>query len=107
METVHQIIDGRILSKVIDLPKSLQNIFVEIKITPVCEKATPVLTRKQLREQLHGSHTEALSGILQTDINLDESISADYIVTRNPKDFKGAKINIVTPEEFLNIIAPE
>ena len=36
-----------------------------------------------------------------------ESISADYIVTRNPKDFKNTSINIVEPEELLNIIAPE
>ena len=36
-----------------------------------------------------------------------ESISADYIVTRNPEDFKNAKINIITPEELLDIIAPE
>ena len=36
-----------------------------------------------------------------------ESISADYIVTRNPKDFENANIKVVTPEEFLNIIAPE
>ena len=36
-----------------------------------------------------------------------ESISADYIVTRNLKDFINTRINVVTPEEFLNIIAPE
>jgi len=39
--------------------------------------------------------------------NVGESISADYIVTRNPKDFEPGKINIVTPDEFLDIIAPE
>jgi len=36
-----------------------------------------------------------------------DSIAADYIVTRNPKDYKNEKIKVVTPEELLNIIAPE
>ena len=38
-----------------------------------------------------------------------ESISADYIVTRNPKDFVNNKITItvLTPEALLDIIAPE
>jgi len=36
-----------------------------------------------------------------------ESIFADYIVTRNPKDFVKSNIKIVTPEELLDIIAPE
>lgn len=36
-----------------------------------------------------------------------ESIFADYIVTRNPKDFVNANIEAVTPEEFLNILMPE
>jgi len=35
-----------------------------------------------------------------------KSISADYIVTRNPNDFKNDKISVVTPEELLNVIAP-
>lgn len=36
-----------------------------------------------------------------------ERISADYIVTRNPGDFKNSRIKVVTPEELLKIIAPE
>ena len=35
-----------------------------------------------------------------------ESINADYIVTRNPGDFKNVQISVVTPEELLNTIAP-
>jgi len=35
-----------------------------------------------------------------------ESIVADYIVTRNPKDYEKDQISVVTPEELLNIIAP-
>ena len=34
-----------------------------------------------------------------------ESISADYIVTRNTQDFSSSHIPAVTPEQFLRIIA--
>lgn len=30
-------------------------------------------------------------------------INANYIITRNKKDFKGSDIPLLTPEEFLNI----
>jgi predicted nucleic acid-binding protein len=36
-----------------------------------------------------------------------ESISADYIITRNVSDFNDSTIKIVTPEQFLNIIVEE
>jgi len=36
-----------------------------------------------------------------------ESISAKYIITRNPKDFINQTIEIVSPKEFINIISPE
>ena len=32
------------------------------------------------------------------------SIDADYIITRNTKDFAAGQINAVSPEEFLDII---
>ena len=35
-----------------------------------------------------------------------ENISAEYIVTRNPKDFENDQISVISPEELLNIIAP-
>ena len=35
-----------------------------------------------------------------------ESIAADYIVTRNPKDYEKEQISVITPDELLNIIAP-
>jgi len=38
---------------------------------------------------------------------IGDSINADYIVTRNPKDFVNEDIVVVTPEELLDIIAPE
>ena len=31
-----------------------------------------------------------------------QSISVNYIITRNPKDFAKSHIEAVTPEEFLN-----
>ena len=33
-----------------------------------------------------------------------QSISAKYIITRNAKDFINSKINVVSPEEFINQI---
>lgn len=36
-----------------------------------------------------------------------ESIYADYIVTRNPDDFTNENITVLSPEELLDIIAPE
>ena len=36
-----------------------------------------------------------------------ESVSADYIVTRNQNDFPGERIRVVTPEQLLDIIVPE
>jgi len=35
-----------------------------------------------------------------------ENIPADYIVTRNPADFKSEGAVVVTPEELLDIISP-
>ena len=36
-----------------------------------------------------------------------ESISADYIITRNRDDFAKANIPVLTPGELLDVIAPE
>ena len=33
-----------------------------------------------------------------------KSISADYIITRNPKDFENSQIKVISPDEFLNQI---
>ena len=74
MEAVHQIIDGKILSRVIDLPKSLHGMLVEITVKPINEQRKPLFSRSNLREQLRGSHTESLSGIInpQNEVNVDE-----------------------------------
>ena len=35
-------------------------------------------------------------------------INADYIITRNTKDYQGSKVKAVTPEEyFMNVFTPE
>jgi predicted nucleic acid-binding protein len=31
-----------------------------------------------------------------------QSISADYIVTRNPEDYSGSTIKVISPDKFLN-----
>jgi hypothetical protein len=36
-----------------------------------------------------------------------ESISADYIITRNGDDFNNSTIKTVTAEQFLNILSEE
>ena len=77
METLHQVIEGRVLSRVLNLPMSFQNIMVEITVTPVVKDSKPMITRDGLRAHLNGSHTEILSGILKkqsdvTDITLEE-----------------------------------
>ena len=74
MEIVSQIVDGRLLSQVISLPKTLQNILVEVTVKPAAQNTKqPVLTRNTLRTQLQGSHTESLSGALSSvSLSLDE-----------------------------------
>ena len=36
-----------------------------------------------------------------------QSISADYIITRNSIDFAGSQIKVVSPDEFLNKITSQ
>ena len=70
MEAIHQIIDGKVLNQVIALPKPMQEILVEIIITPADKKKKPVLTKSELRKRLRGSHTESLTGALMTSNNI-------------------------------------
>lgn len=69
METIHQVIDGRVLNKVVTLPKPMQDMLVEIIVTPIRKQVKPRLTRSALLAKLQGSHTEALSGIIQASDN--------------------------------------
>ena len=72
MDTIHQVVDGKVLNQVIVLPKQMQNILVEIIVRPAAVKAThrPKLSRSELRALLSGSHTEALSGAIKTNTNM-------------------------------------
>jgi len=74
MEAIHQVIDGRVLNTVVTLPKPMQNMLVEIIITPAKKQPQSRLTRRALRAKLQGSHTEALSGSIKANENktLDE-----------------------------------
>lgn len=72
MDTIHQVVDGRVLNQVIVLPKQMQNILVEITVRPAENQVKPkaALSRSRLRAKLRGSHTEALSGVIKTDSNM-------------------------------------
>ena len=74
METIRQVVDGKILSQVITLPVPMRDSLVEIIVTPFDGQEKPALTRSGLRARLQGSHTESLSGALpsQADTTLEE-----------------------------------
>ena len=65
MEAVHQVVNGRVLNRVIKLPKAMQDIFVEVTVKPAEEQKNPVISRNELRAKLKGSHTESLSGVIK------------------------------------------
>ena len=71
MHTIIQIVDGRVLSQVIALPKALQDVKVRITISPIVETKNQQLTRSVLRSRLKGSHTAALTGVLKQAANAD------------------------------------
>jgi len=74
MEAIHQVVNGRVLNRIIKLPKAMQNVDVEVTIKPVEKKSNPKITRSELLAMLKGSHTESLTGIIKTnkDISLEE-----------------------------------
>ena len=87
MEAIHQVVDGRILNKVITLPKPMQDMLVEVIVTPVKKQSKTRLTRNALREKLQGSHTEALSGAIQ--VSEDKTLE-EY---RTERRFKYERVN--------------
>ena len=80
MNSITQVVDGRILGQVISLPKALQNTKLKITVVPVAPIApaeqdkAPKLTRAMLKEKLKGSIVEEISGVLKDagDIDLKE-----------------------------------
>jgi len=79
MESIHQIIEGKVLSQVINLPKSFQNILVEITVKPSAEKTKQTITREDLRAQFRGSHTESLSEVLKQHIDADSDVNLEEL----------------------------
>jgi len=75
MNAVRQVVNGDTLAKVIKLPKHLQSRQVEIIVMPVEQnvRRRPI-TRSQLEALLSGSNTEALTGALpaEFDVEIDQ-----------------------------------
>ena len=74
METVRQVIDSRLLSGIITLPRRFLNRKVEVVITLEESKAIlPSLTIGDIDAMLKGSITESLTGAIpQSDKTLDD-----------------------------------
>ena len=86
--------------------KELKNIDI------VCELLKNILSIIHIASVTENSIHEALD--LEWDDFEDavqyisgKNVSADYIITRNPKDFNNSLINIISPEEFLNKITSQ
>jgi len=72
MNTVRKVVAGSTLAQIIELPKYLQDTQVEIIVMPIVQnRSHQPVTRRQLEALLCGSDTEALTGALATDIDLD------------------------------------
>ena len=82
MEAIQQVVNGRVLNRVINLPKAMQDIYVEVTVKPAKKQSKPKITKNELRAMLKGSHTEALTGIIQP--NKDTSLE-DYQAERRAK----------------------
>jgi len=74
MEAVRQVIDSRLLSGIILLPKKFENKKVEIVVSlNEEEKTLPSLSISDIDSMLKGSITESLTGAIpQTDKTLDD-----------------------------------
>ena len=74
MEAVRQVIDSKLLSGIIPLPKRFENKKVEVIISLNEEKSIlPSLTMKDIDAMLKGSITESLTGVIpQSGKTLDD-----------------------------------
>ena len=115
LEAVKQTINSNLLSGVIPLPKNFQNKNVEIIVFLSEENAAmPKFTMDEINEMLKGSITESLIGsVPQSNMALEDYRAERlkkyenidwYEITRNPKDFAGSRIEVISPEEFLDQI---
>ena len=57
------------------------------------------IDKNRLVAALENSNFKDFEDCLQDECACD--INADYIITRNTKDFKGSMVKAITPEEFL------
>ncbi|MCL2462022.1 MAG: hypothetical protein FWF44_05100 [Defluviitaleaceae bacterium] len=68
MEAIRQVVDGNLLSSIIELPKNFQNRKVEVLVFPVSEdeyrrkKVLPIISEDEFEEMFKGSITESLVG---------------------------------------------
>lgn len=63
------------------------------------------LNRDKILSALDNSEFEDFEDCLQDECAVEEM--ADYIVTRNPKDFEKSRIKVVNPEEFIKLLQKE
>ena len=69
-------------------------------ILSLCEIFDVVsIDKNRLVYALENSNFRDFEDCLQDECASD--INADYIITRNTKDFKGSMVKAITPEEFL------
>lgn len=59
------------------------------------------LDKEKLLSALNNSNFKDFEDCLQDECA--HSINADYIITRNIRDFEGSKIPAITPEEYLKL----
>jgi len=72
MNAVRQVVDGNVLAQIIKLPKYFQSRQVEVIVMPVAQNRNRrPTTRSQLTSLLRGSNTEALTGTLSADNDIE------------------------------------
>jgi len=81
MRAVKRIVDGKILSQVIELPRSFQNQQVEVIAYPVARRSPmPQMTKKEIADLLKGSVAESIAGILPDNGLSYDEMRAERII---------------------------
>ena len=58
-----------------------------------------VLNEEKIRSAIEN---EAFEDCLQEECAME--VMADYIVTRNPKDYKESRVKVIEPDEFIILL---
>lgn len=95
MEVVRKYIDADSLMTVMKLPEKFRNRKLEVIVLPVEEQEKVSKKTADIDQALHS----LVGAIPYTDMSLEELM--DGIVTRNPNDYREAKIKVWKPEELL------